>query len=808
MGELPAQAHFVVIGGGVIGASIAYHLCEAGKSDVILLEKSALTEGATWHAAGLVGQFRSHQGLTKLMQNSVKLYKELGKKTGQETGWKQVGSLRVAASENRWMEFLKAHTAARSFSFEMHLLTPNETKELYPLVDARDLVGATYIEDDGYVDPNSLTQAFARGIRNNGGKIIEGVQVTDLTVEKSGNRKRITRVVTDQGNIEAEVVINAAGIWARQLGWLAGINLPTGLVHHQYMVTDKSDQIPESLPTFRDPDARFYAKPEPGALAIGGWERSTPPIGLVEGLDLEKSRHLFDGDTEHMIEIFEPAAKRIPVLNELGMRTIINGPIPISPDGEPIMGQVPDFENFYVACAFTSGIAAAGGAGKAMANWILSGDPGLDLWAFDLRRFGPMHCNPRYLHDRAVESYSRYYDIPWPNFESKAARGVRRSPLYEILKQKGAVYGSKSGWERPKWFNRNIDTIEPGWQRQGEENTIGFEHHCTRKGVVTIDMSSFTKFEITGETACDFLQHLATANVDKDIGGATYTQLCNEQGGIEADVTIIRRAENCYWLITGSALGIRDGAWLKTRVSTWPGVEIRDITVSYGVINLIGPLSRQVLEKITDADISHKGHPFMTARKINICYAPAFAYRVTYVGELGWELYVSTEYMQYVYETLHQAGQEFDITDIGYSTVDSLRLEKRYLAWGIDITPQYNPIEAGLDFVVDWRKTNFIGMEVLAKIKSDGVKQKLICLALKEPLAVFGGEAILVDNEPIAQTTSGNFGYTVGKSLVLGYVPIEYSANRTFEVESFGKRSAADQIDGAAYDPQRKNILI
>ena len=823
---LPTHARIVVIGGGAVGASIAYHLSRAGERDVVLLEKTRLTDGATWHAAGLVGQFRTHPNLTRLMQDSVRLFKTLAAETGQETGWKQVGSLRVAASQDRWMEFRKAATAARSFGFEMALLSPDEAKKLYPLLSTDGLVGAAFIADDGHVDPYSLTQAYAKGTRANGGRIFEGVMVTGLT----RNGGRISHVVTDQGAIEAEIVVNAAGLWARQVGWMAGVDLPAGVVQHQFMVTEKSDLIPDGLPTFRDPDGGYYAKPEPGALAIGGWERATPPVNQVEGFPWENAHHLFDGDIDRIAEVFEPAAQRIPVLNDLGMRTLVNGPIPISPDGEPIMGLAPGLENFYVACAFTSGIAASGGAGKAMANWILEGDPGLDLWAFDVRRFGPLHANPRYLHDRAVESYSRYYDIHWPGEEGQAARGARRSPLYQILAAKGAVYGSKFGWERPNWFAPEGDAVAMGWQRQGEAETIGREHRAVRDGVVTIDMSSFTKFEITGPRACAFLQHLAVANVDKAPGGAAYTQLCNASGGIEADVTIIRRAEDRFWLITGSALGVRDGGWIRSRLrefeaangamwqsngeqwvrssaSGWTGVQVRDITSAYGVINLAGPLAREVLERVADADVSHAGHPFMTAREINIGYAPALAYRVTYIGELGWELYIPTEYMQCAYETLHEAGADLGLTDIGYRAIDSLRLEKRYLAWGADITPDYNPIEAGLGFLIDWNKPDFLGAEALARIKAEGVRQKLVCLALDDPLAVFGGEAILVDGAAVGQTTSGNFGYSVGKSLVLGYLPVDLATRNAFEVEAFGRRSGAVRVVGAAYDPQRRRIL-
>jgi 4-methylaminobutanoate oxidase (formaldehyde-forming) len=562
MSEIPDRSRIVVIGGGAIGTSIAWHLCEQGERDVLLLEKSSLTEGATWHAAGLVGQFRSQPSLTRLMQHSVEIFRDLATRTGQETGWKEVGSLRVTASEDRWKEFLRARTAARSFGFEMELLTPGETRDLYPLAETGDLVGAAYIADDGYVDPYSLTQSFARGIRDNGGSIVEGVTVTGLV--KQGNR--ITGVVTDHGEIETEIVVNAAGIWARQVGWMAGIDLPAGLVHHQYMVTEKSESVPDGLPTLRDPDGRFYVKPEPGALAVGGWESATPPIDLLEGLAMDKVRHLYDGDTERIAEIYEPAAQRIPLLNDLGMRSLVNGPIPISPDGEPVMGLVPGFQNFYVACAFTSGIAASGGAGRAMANWIREGDPGLDLWSFDVRRFGPLHQNTHYLHDRAVESYGRYYDIPWPQLEGRKARGVRRSPLYSVLKEKGAVFGSKFGWERPKWFARDNRGQDLAWDRDTEVETIGLEHRAAREGVVTIDMSSFTKFEISGADACAFLQTLATANIDRPPGRAAYTQLCNHNGGIEADVTIIRRDQNCFWIITGSALGVRDEAWMRSRL--------------------------------------------------------------------------------------------------------------------------------------------------------------------------------------------------------------------------------------------------
>jgi len=840
--SLPTSARIVVIGGGVIGTSIAYHLTLGGERDVVLLEKSRLTEGATWHAAGLVGQFRSQQNLMSLMNDSVKLFDGLEAATGQDPGWRKFGSLRLAQSEDRWKELLRSYSAAQAVGFEMNLLTPSEAGEVYPLIETGDLVGAAFIPADGYIDPNSLTQAYAKGIRANGGKIFEGVMVKELL--RKGDR--ITHVVTEQGDIEVETVVNAAGLWARQVGWMAGVEIPAGVVEHQYLVTEKSDAIPQGLPALRDPDGGFYAKPEPGALAIGGWERQTRKVNPVEGFPWQNERHLFDGDMDRLAEFFEPAILRIPVLGELGMRTIINGPIPISPDGEPIMGPVPGLSNFFAACAFTSGIAASGGAGRAVANWILEGDPGLDLWPFDIRRFGPLHAGQRFLHDRAVESYSKYYAIHWPGEELESARGVRRSPLYQILKDQGAVFGSKFGWERANWFARGDIAQQDilGFDRPQQDITIGHEHRAAREAVVLIDMSSFTKFEISGPQACSFLQYLAVANVDKQPGGATYTQLCNERGGIEADVTIIRRSEDCFWLITGSAFGIRDRHWIESQLRGNPGlhndsrrasdeqwtrlgeqwtrsggqsirsispkfnqVEIRDITSNYGVINLAGPLARQVLAKVCDDDVSHDGFPFMAARDIRIGYAPALAYRVTYIGELGWELYIPTEYLQYVFEELQAAGEEFGITNIGYRAVDSLRLEKRYLAWGVDITPDYNPYEAGLQFLIDWDKGNFCGAEALARIRQEGVQQKLVCLALNDPLTVFGGEAIFCGDRVVAQTTSGNFGYSTGKSLVLGYLPVDVVDHSDLMVEAFGKQSSASIVKGAIYDPKREKIL-
>ncbi len=811
--SVPSAARIVVIGGGAIGTSIAYHLAKSGENDVVLLEKTRLTEGATWHAAGLVGQFRSQQNLMSLMNDSVRLFDGLAEDTGQEIGWRKVGSMRVAGSKDRWQELLKSHSSARAVGFDMEMLTPSEAKELYPLMQVDDLVGAAFIPEDGHVDPYSLTQAYAKGIRKYGGRVIEQVMVTDLV--RLG--ARIAHVVTDHGTIEADIVVNAAGLWARQLGWMAGVDLPAGVVQHQYFVTEKTKDIPDNLPAFRDPDGGYYAKPEPGALAIGGWEKTTSKVNAREGFPWANARHLFDANIDRMEEIFVPAAHRLPLLNDLGVRTVVNGPIPISPDGEPVMGPVPGLDNFFVACAFTSGIAASGGAGKAAANWLLEGDPGLDLWAFDVRRFGPLHAGHRFLHDRAVESYTKYYNVHWPGEDLDSARGVRRSPLYTRLKQDGAVMGSKFGWERANWFAHGDIAPEPqfGWDRPGQAETVGREHKAAREAAVLTDMTSFTKFEISGGDACAYLQYLAVANVDKPVGSAVYTQLCNGRGGIEADVTLIRRAHNRFWMITGSALGIRDRSWLDQGLALFtkqtgkqPDVTIRDITSAYGVLNIQGPKARKILQRVCDDDLSNDGFPFMSTRDIRIGYAPALAYRVTYVGELGWELYVPTEYLEYTYETLIEAGAPEGMINMGYFAVDSLRLEKRFLAWGIDINSDYTPIEAGLGFLIDWNKGDFLGREALEQQKATGPERKLVALLLDEPLTVFGGEVVLHGDKVVAQTTSGNFAYSLGQPIALAYLPAPLAKSGTeISVQSFGETCSAKVVVGAPYDNTRKKII-
>lgn len=804
--KVPSHARIVIVGGGAIGTSIAYHLAKAGEKDVLLLEKTALTAGSTWHAAGLMGQLRSKVNLTRLMQYSADLCARIGAETGQDVGWKNVGSLRLAASDARWEELKRAHTAAKSYGFDMELIGPDDIRRLFPLADIKGLHGATWIASDGHVDPYSLTHAYAKGARAGGVRLVEGATVTGFAIKD----RRITTVKTTEGDIGCEVVVNAAGLWARQLGELAGIDLPITVVEHEYFVTEKSPLVPDNLPTLRDPDANFYVKPEPGAMVIGGWEKETRAAYDLGKLPMSFGQELFADDLERIAEVIEGASNRIPILNELGVRSVVNGPIPISADGEPVMGLAGDFENFFVACGFTSGIAASGGAGRAMANWILEGDPGMDLWAFDLRRFGQPHGGLAYLRDSAIEAYSKYYAVAWPEEERSACRPLRRSPLYEALTGNGAVNGVKFGWERPNYFLKAGEPKPPleTFERAPYAEVIGREHRAVREGVALIDQSSFSKFEITGPGALRYLQWLAAANVDRSEAAVIYTQLLNRRGGIEADLTTMRRGEDRFHIVTGSAFGTRDGGWIRRHMPRDGSVHVQEVTGAYGVINLCGPLSRDVLAKVSENDVGNSAFPYMTCQDIRIGWAPVMAARVTYVGELGWELHVPTEYMAYVYEQLKQAGAAFGIVDVGYKAISSLRMEKRYLYWGADITPDDTPLEAGLGFAVSMKKSDFQGRDAIAAQKEGGIARKLACFRLDEPLPVYGGEAMSSNGRIVGMTTSGDFGHTVGASIVFGYLKGEDMALREIDVEAFGRRSRATLVERCAYDPSGERIRM
>jgi sarcosine dehydrogenase len=802
--SVPQQSRIVIIGGGVIGCSIAYHLARRGVRDVVLLERLQLTHGATWHAAGLVGQLRSSSNLTRLMRYGAELYGKLEAETGQATGWQGVGSLRLASSAARWQELKRSATMAKGFGFHVDLVSPREARDLFPLLETKGVVGAAWIEGDGYVDPTSLTNAYAVGARAGGIGIAQGVRVTGL--KRSG--RRVTTVVTDAGDIATECVINATGMWGREIAAMAGTRVPACAVEHQYFVTEKTDRFPAGLPTLRDPDGSFYVKPEPGALAVGGWETNTPPWG-ADGIRADFGPELLQPDFERFAPIAEAAAARIPALNEVGIRQMINGPIPISADGEPIIGLSPELDNFYLCCGFTSGIAASGGAGWVLANWIVDGDPGMDLWPFDVRRFGAPHSVRDFMYARAVESYGRYYHIAWPAYEADAGRDARRSPLHATLKAAGAVYGNKFGWERPNWFAPpGTPVVEvPSFGRGAAFDAIGAEHRAVRERVALIDMSSFSKYEVHGPGALSLLQKLAANDLDRPVGTIVYTQLCNERGGIEADVTITRIAEDRFYFVTGSALGVRDRSTIERHIAAGGGVAIDDHTSARAVLNVCGPRSRDVLAQLTAAPLANADFPYMSARQLDIGLAPVLALRVTYLGELGYELHVPAEYALYLYEKLWAAGQPHGIANAGYRAINSLRLEKHYLIWGADITPDYNPYEAGLGFCVALGKGGFLARAALADVKAKGPKQKLAWFTAPPEVNLFGGEIVLAGERVLGRVTSAGYGYTVGRNILCAYLSADEPAHPEYVVEAMGERYPALRQTRPPYDPDRKAIL-
>ena len=805
---LPSRSRIVIIGGGVIGCSIAYHLALRGERDVVLLERLQLTHGATWHAAGLVGQLRSSSNLTRLMRYGAELYGKLEAETGQATGWHRAGSLRLAASAPRWKELQRSATMAKGFGFHVELVSPREASDMFPLLDAKGVVGAAWIEGDGYVDPTSLTNAYAAGARSGGATLVQGVRVTGL--RRAG--RRVTTVVTDAGDIEAECVIDAAGMWGREIAEMAGTRVPACAVEHQYFVTEKTDRIPAGLPTLRDPDGNFYVKPEPGALAVGGWETNTPPWG-ARGIRADFGPELLQPDFERFAPIAEAAGARIPLLNEIGIRQMITGPIPITADGEPIIGLSPELDNFYLCCGFTSGIAASGGAGWVMANWIVDGDPGMDLWPFDVRRFGSPHSVPEFMYARAVESYARYYHVAWPGYEADAGRNGRRSPLHATLKAAGAVCGNKFGWERPNWFApaRTAAVDVPSFERGAAFDAIGNEHRAVRERVALIDMTSFSKYEVRGPGALAVLQRLAANDLDRPAGTIVYTQLCNARGGIEADVTITRLAADRFYFVTGSALGVRDRATIERHLPADDSVQIVDHTSAKAVLNLCGPRSRDVLSALTDAPLDNASFPYMSARELDLGQAPVLALRITYVGELGYELHVPMEHALDLYERLWAAGAPHGIANAGYRAINSLRLEKHYLGWGTDITPDYNPFEAGLGFCVALGKGDFLAREALTEAKARGPKQTLAWFTAAPELDLFGGEIVLVGDAVVGRVTSAGYGYTCGRNVLCAYVaadpPVDAAHSTGYSIEVMGTRHAAQRHARPPYDPDRRTIL-
>lgn len=777
---LPDRAQIVVIGGGIIGCSTAYHLARDHKADVILLEQGQLTSGSTWHAAGLVGQLRSSASITKVLKYSVDLYKRLDQETGLETGWKMSGCLRLATNQDRWTEYRRLATTAQSFGMDMELLSPQEAKAKFPLMQVDDLVGASWLPTDGQASPSDITQSLAKGARMHGAKIFENVRVTGFDMQDG----RILAVKTNKGDIACEKVVNCAGQWARQIGVMAGINVPLQPVKHQYVITEKLDGLSSDAPTIRDPDRRTYFKEEVGGLSFGGYEPN--PQGWTTGdVPNEFEFQLFDDDYDHFEQHMMQAIERVPSLANVGVRQMINGPESFTPDGNFILGPAPECVNMFVGAGFNAfGIAAGGGAGWVLAQWVIDGEAPLDLWVVDIRRFSEMHKDRQWANDRTLEAYGKHYAIGFPHVEYESGRPRIVSPLYDRLKSHRAVFGSKLGWERPNWFApEGMEPADvPTMGRQNWFDAVGEEHKHVREKVGVFDQSSFAKYEISGSGALAALSHICANDVTKPVGRLTYTQLLNTRGGIEADLTVARIADDKFYVVTGTGFRTHDLAWFREHVPEGADVQIEDITEAYGTLSLMGPHARDVLEKVTQADVSNDAFPFGHVREIGIAGSTVRALRVTYVGELGWELHIPIDAIGEVFDALMEAGKTWDIRPIGYRALESLRLEKGYRAWGSDITPNDTPQEAGLGWAVRKNSnTGFIGEAALKAIADKPLNKRFAGFVIDDPDAVLvGRETILRNGEPVGYLTSGGYGYTIGKSIGYGYVRNEAGVSKEF----------------------------
>jgi 4-methylaminobutanoate oxidase (formaldehyde-forming) len=770
MSELPAHAEVVVIGGGIIGCSTAYHLARDHKADVVLLERAKLTSGSTWHAAGLVGQLRSSASITQVLRYSVDLYKRLAAETGLETGWRMTGCLRLAMNNERWIEYRRLATTAQSFGLEMHLLSPAEVKSVWPLMETDDLKGASFLPSDGQASPSDITQSLAKGARMHGARLYEGVCVLDFDIAE----RRVKAVRTNSGAIQCDRVVVCAGQWSRQIAAKAGVRVPLQPVKHQYAITEKIAGVHPGLATVRDPDRRTYFKEEVGGLVFGGYEPN-PIAWLTSDLPENIEFHLFEDDWDHFEQHMAEAMARVPALERAGIKQMINGSESFTPDGNFILGRAPELANFFVGCGFNAfGIASAGGAGWVLAEWVRSGEAPLDLWVVDIRRFSDLHDERQWVKERTLEAYGKHYGIAYPHEEYESGRPRIVSPLYERLKSHGAVFGSKLGWERPNWYATDgaeaKDIYSMG--RQNWFEAVGREHALVRNSAGLFDQSSFAKYELKGRDATEALSWICANDVSKPKGSLTYTQMLNSRGGIECDLTVARLAEDHFFIVTGTGFRTHDKAWINDHVK--PGLDAKfiDITEDYGTLSLMGPRSRGILSAVGRDDISGAAFPFGHVRNIKIAGHDVRALRVTYVGELGFELHMPTAALGDVFDLLMEQGRPYGLQPVGYRALESLRLEKFYRAWGSDITPNDNPFEAGLGWAVKLKSDAiFLGREAMERQSNSKLMKRLACFICDDPEVVLNGrETILRDGEQVGYLTSGGYGYTIGKPLGFGYI--------------------------------------
>jgi 4-methylaminobutanoate oxidase (formaldehyde-forming) len=811
---IPSKARAVIIGGGVSGCSVAYHLAKLGWTDVVLLERKQLTCGTTWHAAGLIGQLRASQNMTRLAKYSADLYVKLEAETGIGTGMKQNGSMTVALTEARKEEIYRQASLARAFNVDVREISPSEVKEMYPHLNVADVKAAVHLPLDGQCDPANIAMALAKGARQNGAQVIEGVIVTGVTT-KNG---RVTGVTCEQDGevytIETEHVVNAAGMWGRDFARQSGVTVPLHACEHFYIVTEPIAGL-KQLPVLRVPDECTYYKEDAGKMLVGAFElkaKPWPPRG--EAIRADFCFDQLPEDFDHFQPILEMAVNRMPMLETAGIHTFFNGPESFTPDDRYYLGEAPELKGYWVAAGYNSiGIVSSGGAGMALAQWMNDGEPPFDLWEVDIRRAQPFQRNRAYLRERVSETLGLLYADHYPYRQMDTARGVRRSPLHEHLKARGAVFGEVAGNERANWF------AEPGqereyrysWGRQNWFDNQRREHLAVRHGVGLFDMSSFGKIRVEGRDACGFLNRLCANQIDVPTGRIVYTQMLNAKGGIESDLTVTRLSETAFLLVVPGATLQRDLAWLRKHLRD-EFVVITDVTAGEAVLCVMGPKSRDLLAAVSPDDFSNAAHPFGTAREIEIGMGLARAHRVTYVGELGWELYVSSDQAAHVFETIEAGGAAHGLKLCGIHTLDSCRVEKAYRHFGHDITDEDHVLEAGLGFAVKTAKGDFIGRDAVLAKQDKGLSRRLVQFLLEDPEPLlFHNEALVRDGKIVSTITSGNYGHHLGGAVGLGYVPCEGESEAEvlasqYEVEIAGVRVKARASLAAMYDARAERV--
>jgi 4-methylaminobutanoate oxidase (formaldehyde-forming) len=808
---LPTHARVVVVGGGIVGCSVAYHLAKLGWRDVLLLERREISCGTTWHAAGLVGQLRATYNLTRLATYGGDLYERLEAETGQATGFRRPGSLSVARTAERMHELLRGASMARCFGVDVEVVTPAEAGRRWPLMRTDDLVGALWLPRDGRTNPIDTARALARGARLGGVTIVENTAVTAIHRESGA----VAGVATTRGDVVCDVVVNCAGMWARQLGQLAGVAVPLHASEHFYIVTDPMPGVTADLPVLRDTDGGIYVREEVGGLLMGGFEPVAKPWGMA-GIPEDFAFSLLPEDWDHFQVLMEAALVRIPALAAAPVRRHVNGPESFTPDGRYLLGEAPECRNFYVGAGFNSvGIASAAGAGKVLAEWIAGGEPPMDLWDIDIRRVAPFQANPRYLRDRTVEMVGVLYAMHWPHWQPETARGVRKSVLHDRLAARGACFGTVMGWERPNWYAR--PGMDPAYRysfgRQNWFPCAAEEHRSVREAVGLFDQSSFAKFRLEGPDATAVLQTLCANDVDVPPGRIVYTAMLNRRGGIECDLTVTRLADDAYLVVTAAAAATHDADWIRRHLGGARAV-LTDVTSAHAVLGVMGPRSRALLGRLTDADLSSAGFPFGASREIWLASAPVRATRITYVGELGWELYVPAEFAPAVHDAIAAAGEDLGLRHAGYHAMDSLRVEKAYRSWGHDLGGEDTPLEAGLEFAVRWNKAvAFTGRDALLAQRARPLARRLVVFTVDDPAPLlYHDEPIWRDGQLVGRITSGAYGHTLGRAVGMGYVTHAdgvtdaFVASGRWELEIACERHRARANLAPPYDPESLRV--